>query len=118
MRGDYVFPVFGGEAECADDWGGPRQIGPHQGNDCFAPFGTPVLAVADGTLNRVGTLPISGNRLWLRSDDGDSFFYAHLSAFAPGAVDGAEEEFEYSATTAPSTATPPATEATAGSSNT
>ena len=90
MAGDYVFPVFGDEAECADDYGGPRQIGPHQGNDCFAPFGTPVLAVADGTLNRVGTLPISGNRLWLRSDDGDSFFYAHLSAFAPGAVDGAE----------------------------
>ena len=49
-----------------------------------------MLAVADGTLNRVGTLPISGNRLWLRSDDGDSFFYAHLSAFAPGAVEGAE----------------------------
>ena len=42
------------------------QIGPHQGNDCFAPFGSPVLAVADGTLNRVGTLPISGNRLWLQ----------------------------------------------------
>ena len=33
------------------------------------------------------------------------------------ALFGAEEEFEYSATTAPSTATPPATEATAGSSN-
>ena len=92
MNGDFVFPVFGDEVECADDWGGPRQIGPHQGNDCFAPFGTPVLAVADGTLNRVGTLPISGNRLWLRSDDGDSFFYAHLSAFAPDAVEGAEVE--------------------------
>ena len=90
IAGDHVFPVYGDQAECADDYGGPRQIGPHQGNDCFAPFGTPVLAVADGTLNRVGTLPISGNRLWLRSDDGDSFFYAHLSAFAPGAVDGAE----------------------------
>ena len=90
MDGDFVFPVFGGDVECADDWGGPRQIGPHRGNDCFAPFGTPVLAVADGTLNRVGTLPISGNRLWLRSDDGDSFFYAHLSAFAPDAVEGAE----------------------------
>ena len=90
IAGDFVFPVYGGDVECADDYGGPRQIGPHQGNDCFAPFGTPVLAVADGTLNRVGTLPISGNRLWLRSDDGDSFFYAHLSAFAPGAVEGAE----------------------------
>ena len=61
----------------------PRQIGPHQGNDVFAPFGAPVLAVADGTVNRVGTLPISGNRLWLHTDGGDAFFYAHLSAFAP-----------------------------------
>ena len=72
----------------ADDFGGPREIGPHQGNDVFAPFGSPVLAVADGTLNRVGTLPISGNRLWLKTKAGDSFFYAHLSAFSPDAVDG------------------------------
>mgnify|MGYP003297138319 CR=1 FL=1 len=28
----------------------------------------------------------------LRSDDGDSFFYAPLSAFAPEAVEGAEVE--------------------------
>ncbi len=34
------------------------------------------------------------------------------------ALFGAEEEFEYSATTAPSTATPPATEAATGSSST
>ena len=47
-----------------------------------------MLAVADGRLNRVGTLPISGNRLWLKTDRGDSFFYAHLSAFAPEAVSG------------------------------
>ena len=86
-RGRFVFPVYG-DVRCADDWGGARQIGPHQGNDCFAPFGSPVLAVADGRLNRVGTLPISGNRLWLKTDRGDSFFYAHLSAFAPEAVSG------------------------------
>ena len=47
-----------------------------------------MLAVADGRLNRVGTLPISGNRLWLKTDRGDSFFYAHLSAFSPEAVSG------------------------------
>ena len=86
-RGRFVFPVYG-DVSCADDWGGARQIGSHQGNDCFAPFGSPVLAVADGRLNRVGTLPISGNRLWLKTDRGDAFFYAHLSAFAPEAVSG------------------------------
>jgi murein DD-endopeptidase MepM/ murein hydrolase activator NlpD len=86
-RGRFVFPVYG-DVRCADDFGAERQIGAHQGNDCFAAFGSPVLAVADGTLNRVGTLPISGNRLWLKTERGDSFFYAHLSAFGPEAVSG------------------------------
>ena len=36
----------------------------------------------------LGTLEISGNRLWLETDEGDAFFYAHLSAFSPTAVDG------------------------------
>ena len=86
-RGRFVFPVYG-DARVADDFGAARQIGAHQGNDLFAAFGSPVLAVADGTLNRVGTLPISGNRLWLKTERGDSFFYAHLSAFSPEAVSG------------------------------
>jgi murein DD-endopeptidase MepM/ murein hydrolase activator NlpD len=86
-----VFPVYG-DARPADDFGGPREIGPHQGDDVFAPFGAPVLAVADGTLEKVGTLPISGNRLWLRTKKGDTFFYAHLSAFSPDAVNGRKVE--------------------------
>jgi murein DD-endopeptidase MepM/ murein hydrolase activator NlpD len=90
-RGAFVFPVYG-DANAADDFGAPRQIGAHQGNDVFAPFGAPVLAVADGRINRVGTLPISGNRLWLRTPRGDQFFYAHLSAFAPDAVNGRRVE--------------------------
>ena len=85
----FVFPVFGTGVTVADDFGAPRAVTvEHQGNDVFGPFGAPVLAVADGTVRKVGTLPISGNRLWLRTDDGDAFFYAHLSAFAPAAVSG------------------------------
>jgi murein DD-endopeptidase MepM/ murein hydrolase activator NlpD len=84
---DHVFPV-GGQASVADDFFGPRQIGPHQGNDVFAPFGTPVVAVADGLVHKVGTLPISGNRLWLRTDEGDEFFYAHMASFSPRAENG------------------------------
>ncbi len=86
-RGSFVFPVYG-DVRVADDFGAARQIGAHQGNDLFAAFGSPVLAVADGRLNRVGTLPISGNRLWLKTERGDAFFYAHMSAFAPDAVNG------------------------------
>jgi murein DD-endopeptidase MepM/ murein hydrolase activator NlpD len=79
----FVFPVYG-KYTYTNDWGAPRATtGIHEGNDIFAPTGTPVVAVCDGSLNRVGTLPISGNRLWVKCDKGrDSFFYAHLSAFA------------------------------------
>jgi murein DD-endopeptidase MepM/ murein hydrolase activator NlpD len=84
----YAFPVYG-RADVADNFGAPRaDTGAHQGDDVFAPFGAPVLAVADGVVGKVGTLPISGNRLWLRTAAGDEFFYAHLSAFSPDAVDG------------------------------
>jgi murein DD-endopeptidase MepM/ murein hydrolase activator NlpD len=87
-RQRYAFPVFG-EADVADDFGAARQhTGTHEGNDVFAPFGAPVLAVADGTIHRVGTLPVSGNRLWLHTAQGDAFFYAHLSAFSPDAENG------------------------------
>lgn len=85
----YVFPVFG-EASFTDDWGAPRAgTGTHQGNDLFAPIGTPVLAVSDGTLDRVGVNTLGGNRLWLTDDAGNQFYYAHLSAYAPAAVEGA-----------------------------
>src|SRR4051794_1129083 len=84
----YTFPVYG-KATAADDFGAARaDTGVHEGNDVFASFGAPVLAVADGVVEKVGTLPISGNRVWLRTRAGDEFFYAHLSAFSPDAVDG------------------------------
>jgi murein DD-endopeptidase MepM/ murein hydrolase activator NlpD len=84
----FVFPVRG-PTRIGGPFGAARaDTGAHEGNDLFAAFGTPVVAVADGTIGRVGTLVISGNRLWLTTRHGDAFFYAHLSAFSPNAVDG------------------------------
>ena len=83
----FAFPVHG-KSTIGGPFGAARQIGAHQGNDVFAPFGAPVLAVTDGEIFNVGTLKVSGNRLWLRSEAGDEFFYAHLSAFSPLAVNG------------------------------
>jgi murein DD-endopeptidase MepM/ murein hydrolase activator NlpD len=79
----FVFPVYG-KHNYSDTYGAFRaDTIVHEGNDIFAEAGTPLVAVCDGTLNRVGTLPISGNRLWVKcSKTGDAFFYAHLSAFA------------------------------------
>ena len=85
----YVFPVAGG-ASFTDDYGAARaDTGWHHGNDLFADRGTPVVAVADGTLSKVGINALGGNRLWLTDDRGNAFYYAHLSAYAPEALEGA-----------------------------
>jgi murein DD-endopeptidase MepM/ murein hydrolase activator NlpD len=86
----YAFPVAGSH-NFVDTFGAPRSDVPvHIGNDVFAAFGTPIVAVADGRLYRVGTLKISGNRLWLRDHEGYRYFYAHLSDFAAAAYNGAD----------------------------
>jgi len=85
----YAFPVLGGGVGFGDDYGAPRAgTGWHQGTDLFGPMGTPIVAVADGTLSKVGVNTLGGNRLWLTDDAGNEYYYAHLSAYAPGTADG------------------------------
>jgi murein DD-endopeptidase MepM/ murein hydrolase activator NlpD len=86
----YDFPVAGG-ADYADTYGGPRSDvydGWHHGDDLFAPLGTPVVAVADGTLSLIGYERLGGWRLWLQDSAGNQFYYAHLSAYSPAALKG------------------------------
>jgi murein DD-endopeptidase MepM/ murein hydrolase activator NlpD len=79
----FVFPVVG-SAGYGDSYGEPRSDvhgGWHHGDDIFAPFGAPLVAVASGTINRVGWRKVGGWRLWIRDAAGDQFYYAHLSAY-------------------------------------
>lgn len=56
----------------------------------MAARGTPVAAVFDGTITRVGTgSALGGNTIWLRSAAGDSFYYAHLDTFSSATAKGA-----------------------------
>jgi murein DD-endopeptidase MepM/ murein hydrolase activator NlpD len=87
----YVFPIYG-QSSYGDSYGGFRgdvSGGWHHGDDIFAPLGAPVLAVAHGTVFSVGWNKIGGWRLWLRDDKGWEYYYAHLSAYSPLAVNGA-----------------------------
>jgi peptidoglycan LD-endopeptidase LytH len=67
----------------SDDFGAPRYTGgyhPHQGNDIFAPYGTPIRAPFPGTAedatNEIGGLAVKvfGDKGWV--------YNAHLSGFA------------------------------------
>ena len=87
----YVFPVYG-SSSFVDTFGALRSDvagGWHHGDDIFAALGAPLLAVADGTVFSVGWNKIGGWRMWLRDDSGNEFYYAHLAAFSPFAVNGA-----------------------------
>lgn len=85
----HIFPIVGG-GSFSNDWGGPRPGGrTHQGIDLFAKHGTPVVAISDGTLFRVGWNRVGGWRYWLRDRWGNEFYHAHLSGFTPAATDGA-----------------------------
>lgn len=84
-----IFPVAGAN-RFSDDWLAPRGGGRvHQGIDIFASNGTPLVAVADGTLFRVGYNGLGGWRLWLRDASGTTYYYAHLSSFSGAAREGA-----------------------------
>ncbi len=88
-QGDFLFPVAGA-AQFTNDWGFARPGGrSHEGIDLFATRGTPVVAVADGTLFNVGWNGLGGWRLWVRDAAGNGFYYAHLDAYSPAAKEGA-----------------------------
>lgn len=88
--GGYVFPVYG-QASYTNSFGAPRaDTGWHHGEDIFSQLGAPILAVADGIVYSVGWNDIGGLRLWLQDRVGNEFYYAHLSAFSPLAVNGAQ----------------------------
>ena len=78
--------------EIENSWGDPRDGGRrrHRGIDIFAPKGTDVVAVTDGYISYIGDQPKGGHCLWLVSNDGMSFYYAHLDRWAPGLYEGME----------------------------
>ena len=90
--GGFVFPV-GAPFNFASTFGAPRMTGTkyqhtHQGNDIFAPIGTPLYAVSRGVIARKAVAVLGGNKLWLVAADGTQYYYAHLSAYADGIEDG------------------------------
>lgn len=81
-----VVPVQGVTArQIVDTWGQARDGGarPHLGTDIMAPGGTPVLAAAAGTVEKMFDSGAGGHTLYIRSRDGRwSYYYAHLAAYA------------------------------------
>ncbi len=70
-------------ARIADTWGAPRGVGRvHQGQDLFAPTGTPVRSATDGYVWRIAERVLGGLTVTVVGGGGIRYYYAHLSAYA------------------------------------
>ncbi|HYR28515.1 MAG TPA: M23 family metallopeptidase [Thermoanaerobaculia bacterium] len=88
-----AMPVVGVKGyDLYNSWGAARDGGrrKHRGIDIFAPKGTAVVAVADGIVSYIGEQPKGGQCIWLTTEAGASFYYAHLDRWAPGLYEGME----------------------------
>lgn len=71
--------------QIADTWGAPRGTGRrHEGQDIFAPKGTPILSATNGYVYKIGENNLGGQTVSVISAGGRVYYYAHLDAYAPG----------------------------------
>ena len=80
-----AFPVIGTHSY-ENDFGDARSQGSHEGNDIMSPRGTPVVAVADGTIKRLTRVEtgLGGVWIWLMDTAGNEYYYAHLNDIVAG----------------------------------
>jgi murein DD-endopeptidase MepM/ murein hydrolase activator NlpD len=83
-----VFPQPSEDSEFVDSWGNARSGGRrHQGTDILAPQMTPIVAAADGVVERFGNGPRSGYYIVIKHRDGYETWYMHMNNDTPGTDD-------------------------------
>ncbi|HEV2837579.1 MAG TPA: M23 family metallopeptidase [Pyrinomonadaceae bacterium] len=71
--------------QIADTWHAPRGTGRlHEGQDIFAPKGTPILSATSGYVYKIGENNLGGQTVSVIGAGGRVYYYAHLDAYAPG----------------------------------
>src|ERR1041385_3235908 len=70
--------------QIANTWGAPRGDGrSHEGQDIFAPRGTPILSATTGYVVKIGEDNLGGHTVSVIGDGGRKYYYAHLDSYAP-----------------------------------
>ncbi|HEX9425937.1 MAG TPA: M23 family metallopeptidase [Pyrinomonadaceae bacterium] len=96
----------------ANTWHAPRDGGRlHEGQDIFAPRGTPVLSATEGYVANVGENSLGGQTVSVIGAGGRVYYYAHLDAYAPYLAEGeyvtTQTLLGYVGTTGNAAGTPP-----------
>ncbi len=96
----------------ANTWHAPRDGGRlHEGQDIFAPRGTPIFSATDGYVARIGDNSLGGQTVSVIGAGGRTYYYAHLESYAPHLVEGdrvtTQTLLGYVGTTGNAAGTPP-----------
>jgi murein DD-endopeptidase MepM/ murein hydrolase activator NlpD len=84
-----TFPQLDESTRFSNDWGDPRsEDRSHKGNDLLGTQGAPVVAAADGFVERMANGPRSGYYIVLRHADDWTTWYMHLDNDVPGTDNG------------------------------
>jgi len=69
----------------ADTWAAPRGTDRrHEGQDIFAPRGTPILSATRGIIFKIGENNLGGQTVSVIGSGGRIYYYAHLDSYARG----------------------------------
>jgi murein DD-endopeptidase MepM/ murein hydrolase activator NlpD len=71
------------KSQVKSTWGAPREGHRHEGQDIFAPRGTPVLSATTGYVVKIGEDNLGGHTVSVVGDGGRKYYYAHLDSYAP-----------------------------------
>ena len=71
------------KSQIANTWGAARGEGrSHEGQDIFAPKGTPILSATSGYVVKIGNDNLGGRTVSVVGDGGRKYYYAHLDSYA------------------------------------
>jgi len=98
--------------QVTNTWHAPRGTDRrHQGQDIFAPRGTPILSATEGYIVRIGENSLGGQTVSVMGAGGRVYYYAHLDSYAPGIEEGdyvtTKTVLGYVGTTGNAAGTPP-----------
>lgn len=108
-----AMPVQDVEKEqIANTWQAPRDGGRrHEGQDIFAPRGTPIFSATEGYVAHIGDNSLGGQTVSVIGAGGRTYYYAHLDSYAPQLAEGdyvtTQTLLGYVGTTGNAAGTPP-----------
>jgi murein DD-endopeptidase MepM/ murein hydrolase activator NlpD len=84
-----VMPLEVSKKQIANTWHAPRGSNRlHEGQDIFAPRGTPTYSATRGYIYNIGQNGLGGQTVSVIGAGGRVYYYAHFDSYAPGIAEG------------------------------